>query len=94
MESIFKKLKGKMMKRYKKEKSNKVDILYEEIDKFLQWLDIKSSEKLLFKYGFSKALEEYKVTYGLEDIINYEPIRMLRCLIHHILLENIDTESE
>lgn len=93
MESIIKKLKSKTLRLWKKDASEVSDIYFKECDLYLQTLDTKACEKILFKYGFSKALDEYRDNFGLEQLENLEPIRRLRCLIHNIIFSNTSTED-
>jgi hypothetical protein len=78
MEAIIKKI----QKKVKKEGG----CLVEVVDEFLTTLTIKETEKILFKYGFTKALDKYIKACGslLEEL---DSDKRMKEILYIVLIE-------
>jgi len=69
------------------------DIVWEEIDDYINRMYDYEVEKVLFSHGFSKAMEIYECQYGMEllkDIADYKRIRcLLQCAMNECIYDDI-----
>jgi len=87
MEAIIKKIQKKVNQRYKKEKRDIYDINHDVIDEFLITLTNDETEKILYKYGFNKAIGLYIDTMG-SDISNIDSEKRMKCILYIVLMES------
>jgi hypothetical protein len=83
MEAIIKKIQKKV-KKVKKEGG----CLVEVVDEFLTTLTIKETEKILFKYGFTKALDKYIKACGCSLLEELDSDKRMKEILYIVLLES------
>jgi len=69
------------------------DIVWEEIDGYINETKVEECEELLFAYGFAIAMDEYDSEYGMDSLNGMESYRrvkcLLQCVIRNCINENI-----
>ncbi|MEI6372008.1 MAG: hypothetical protein WCO49_20235 [Nostocales cyanobacterium ELA608] len=69
------------------------DIVWEEVDGYVNRTLVEKCEKVLLDYGFTEALTVYDETYGLDSLKGMESFRrikcILECVVHQEINENI-----
>jgi hypothetical protein len=87
MEAIIKKIQKKVKQQQKKEGGYQPDILHNVIQEFLTSLTIKETEKILFKYGFTKALDIYSKACGCSLLEEKDSDDRLKEILWIVLME-------
>ena len=65
------------------------DIVWEEVDDYINRTSVEECESLLHDYGFGKALTEYDSTYGLDSLKGMEEFRRVKCLLQNVVQDSI-----
>jgi len=69
------------------------EIVWEEIDNYLNITYNEECEKVLFAYGFAIAMNMYDYQYGMDSLTCMETYRrvkcLLQCVIHNCINETI-----
>jgi hypothetical protein len=88
---------NRIFPRFKEEKididGDIAEIVWEEIDDYINRTYNEECEKVLFAYGIAKAMDMYDYQYGMDSLKCMETYRRLKCLlqcvIHNYINETI-----
>ena len=87
METIIKKIQKKVKQQQKKEGGCLPDIVHDVIQEFLTTLTIEETEKILYKYGFTKALDKYIKTCG-DNLLELDSDKRMKEILWIVLMES------
>jgi hypothetical protein len=88
MEAIIKKIQKKVKQQQKKEGGYLPDIVHNVIEKFITSLTIKETEKIVYKYGFTKALDKYIKACGCSLLEEKDSDDRLKEILWIVLIES------
>jgi hypothetical protein len=58
------------------------DIVWEEIDDYINKTYNGECEELLFSYGFAMVMADYNSEYGIDSLKDISPYTRVKCLLH------------